>query len=193
MIKVGLTGNIGCGKSVVAEIFLNLGIPVYDADRNAKKFLNNDNVKNIIRKEFGDIVFVDNKEISKKKLAEIVFNDVIKLNKLNSLIHPFVIDDYKIWTELNKEYKYTIIEAAILFESGYDIIADKIITVTCTEQLRIKRIMARDNATEAEIKQRMKNQWDEEEKVKKSDFIIVNDQQLLLIPQVMAIHKQLSA
>ncbi len=192
MLKVGLTGNIGSGKSAVADIFTFLGVPVFNADTNAKKFLSNNDVKNIIRKEFGDIVFDINNEINKKQLAEIVFNDVLKLNKLNTIIHPFVIDDYKNWAKQYQEHSYTIIEAAILFETGYDTIADKIITVTCPESLRIKRIMDRDKATETVVKQRMKNQWDEELKINKSDFIIINDQLQLLIPQVIAIHKKLS-
>lgn len=191
-LKVGLTGNIGCGKSVVAEIFAELGIPVYNADRNAKKFLLYDNVKIMIRKEFGDTAFNNYNEISRKALADIVFNNAEKLSKLNSIIHPFVIEDYENWIKLYKDYHYTIIEAAILFESGYNKIVDKTITVTCPEPLRIKRIMERDGINETEVRQRMKNQWDEELKIKNSDFVIINNQKQLLIPQVITIHKQLS-
>jgi dephospho-CoA kinase len=191
MNKVGLTGNIGSGKTMVAGVFAALGIPVYNADNNAKKFLLSQDVIGLLQKEFGDIIIDKDNQIDKKQLANIVFNDAVKLNLLNSIIHPFVINDFKIWAESLQSNKYIILEAAILFESGYDSIADKIITVTCPEVLRIKRIKARDGISEQEIIERMNNQWKEELKVQKSDFIIVNDENQLIIPQIINIHKSL--
>lgn len=203
MIRVGLTGNIGSGKSTVAEIFAKLGVPVYHADLSAKEFLLNNDVKIILRKEFGDVIFDDNNEINRQILADVVFNNTDKLSKLNKIIHPFVIEDYENWTNRfkNEELRiennkhrtpnYTIIEAAILFETGYNKIVDKIITVTCHESLRINRIMNRDGITEAQIRQRMNNQWEEEVKINKSDFVIINNQKQLLIPQVKVIHDKL--
>lgn len=200
MLKIGLTGNIGSGKSLVAEIFAVLGVPVYNADNNAKKLLLSDNIKPLLKKEFGDIIFDPNDQIIRKNLADIVFPDPEKLNILNSIIHPFVIKDFNNWVASilsTNNYllttKYLIIEAAILFESGYNTVADKIITVTCPESLRIKRIIQRDGISEEEIKHRMNNQWDENIKVERSDFIIVNDENQLLIPQIISIHNTLNS
>ncbi len=198
MLIVGLTGNIGSGKSIVAAIFSSLGIPVYNADNNAKKFLDNIEVKSLIKSAFGDKVFEVNYSINKKSLADIVFNDSDKLKTLNSIIHPFVIEDFKSWIQLNLttnnhklSTKYVIIEAAILFETGYNTIADKIIVVTCPEDLRIKRIMKRDSMTEPEVRQRMKNQWNEDDIIKLAGFIIKNDEMQLITPQALEIHKQI--
>ena len=201
MLRVGLTGNIGSGKSVVAEIFSTLGVPVYDADGNAKKFLEDNHVKNIIIETFGEKILIPGtSNIDKKALANIVFNDIQKLAKLNSIIHPFVIQDFKNWCEsfltTNNEQRttnYVIIEAAILFESGYNSICDKIITVTCPEDIRISRIMKRDNISEAEVKLRINNQWNEKDKTVRSDFIVVNDESCYITPQILNIHKQLLA
>lgn len=199
---VGLTGNIGSGKSIVAKIFSILGVPVYNADSNAKKFLDNIEIKSLIKIHFGEKVFDNNNGIDTKALADIVFNDSTQLNKLNSIIHPFVINDFNIWVQSHlsmnpdsigkqRTTDYVIIEAAILFESGYNSVADKIIVVTCHEELRIKRIMERDSMTEAEVKLRMKNQWNEEQKIKYADFIIINEEFQLITPQVIEINKQL--
>jgi len=116
-MRVGLTGNIGSGKSTVAEIFSKLGVPVYHADAVAKEFLLNNDVKAILRNEFGETIFTDN-EINKQALADIVFNNVDKLNKLNQVIHPFVIEDYENWTKKHTKSFYSIIEAAILLKPG---------------------------------------------------------------------------
>lgn len=203
MLVVGLTGNIGSGKSIIAEMFSVLGVPVYNADNNAKKFLENNKVKALIKENFGEKVFrqslpntekltTNNEIIDRKAIAEIVFNNPDKLNKLNSIIHPFVIDHFNNWVKPQLSTNYVIIEAAILFETGYNSITDKIIVVTCPEELRIKRIMKRDNMSETEVRHRMKNQWDEEQKVKLADFIIINDNVQLIIPQVLEIRKQLN-
>jgi dephospho-CoA kinase len=191
MIKVGLTGNIGSGKSTVAKLFAEIGIPVYEADKTAKELLFDSNVKDLIVSNFGKDILDNTDEISRKSLASIVFNDNAKLNLLNSIIHPFVINDFEKWANQYESVSYLIHEAAILFETGYDKIVDKIITVTCPEALRIKRIMIRDGLKEEDIRQRIKNQWQEEEKIILSDFIIKNDGLLPLTPQVLAIHKQL--
>jgi dephospho-CoA kinase len=189
MIRVGLTGNIGSGKSVVAEIFSGLGIPVYNADNSAKALLMKDEVKDVLRKEFGEGIFDTKAEIRREALAVLVFSNKEKLNKLNRIVHPFVMKDYGSWLRLNEKHPYTIIEAAILFETGYDAIVDKVITVSCPEPMRISRIMKRDKVTEEQVRQRMNNQWKEEMKIEKSDFVIYNNMEQVLISQVLKIHK----
>ncbi|NOX45806.1 MAG: dephospho-CoA kinase [Chlorobi bacterium] len=190
MVKVGLTGNIGSGKSTVARIFEVFGAPVYHSDKRAKGFLLFPEVKNKLKNEFGDIVFAKD-EIDRKKLANLVFNDKQAIAFLNSVIHPLVRKDFEDWCSRHSEEPYVVQEAAILFESGFYRFFDKTIVVSCPEEIAVKRVMKRDNATESEVKERMKNQWDQEKKKKLADFIVFNDGEQLIIPQVLQIHKGL--
>ncbi|OQX81170.1 MAG: dephospho-CoA kinase [Bacteroidetes bacterium 4484_249] len=190
-IKVGLTGNIGSGKSVVAEIFRILGVPVYHADLEAKKFLDNKNVQLEIKKRFGSAVF-DNNLINRKKLAEIVFKNPEALSFLNSLIHPLVRQDLQLWIEKHSGFAYVVYEAAILFESGFYKNFDKIITVTSPLELSIKRVMKRDGIKREDVQIRIKNQWEQDKKIELSDFIINNDESQLILPQVLKINKKLT-
>jgi len=190
MIKVGLTGNIGSGKSIVARIFEILGVPVFRADEAAKEFLFDSDVKEILKNKFGKSIFTG-KDINTKALAEIVFKDKESLSFLNSVIHPLVKKSLEQWLDNNKDQKYIIQEAAILFESGLYKEFDKVITVASPENLTIKRVMERDGVGEEEIKNRQKNQWSQERKVKMSDYIIYNDNTKLLIPQVLRILMEL--
>ena len=191
MIKVGLTGNIGSGKSMVSRIFEILGVPVFHADTEAKKFLTHPKVLTHLESAYGDVV-VSNGVIDKKALAAIVFNDKIALDKLNGLIHPLVREAFFSWIETKKEYPYIIQEAAILFESGFNEFFDKVITVSCDEALAIKRVVERDGVSEAQVKERLQNQMSQDEKVAKSDFMILNNEDELIIPQVLEMHRQLS-
>ncbi len=191
MIKVGLTGNIGSGKSTVARIFEILGVPVYHSDKKAKEFLSVPEVKDKLKTEFGQTVFAGN-EIDRKKLANIVFNDKEAIGFLNSLIHPLVRKDFENWCSINNTEPYVIQEAAILFESGFYKLFDKTIVVSCPEEIAVEHVMKRDQVNERAVRERMKNQWDQEKKMKLSDFIIYNDNEQLLIPQVMHIHKELN-
>lgn len=191
MKKAGLTGNIGSGKSTVANIFSILGIPIYHADIEAKKFLFQKDVIDVLIDKFGDNI-ITNKQIDKKKLASIVFNDNNALIYLNNLIHPLVKEDFDNWCNLlvsNPEY--IIQEAAILFESNFNQYFDKIILVTAPLSIRLERVSKRDQINKEEIIKRMNNQWDEEKKIKLSDYIIQNDNFHLLIPQVIEIHKKI--
>ncbi len=190
MIKVGLTGNIGSGKSTVARIFEILGVPVYHSDIKAKGFLSDSEVKEKLRIEFGQAVFTE-ADIDRKKLANIVFNDKEAIGFLNSLIHPLVRKDFEDWCSINNNEPYVIQEAAILFESGFYKLFDKTIVVSCPEEIAVKRVMKRDQVNERAVRERMKNQWDQEKKKNLSDFIIYNDNGQLVIPQVMHIHKEL--
>ncbi|MBC8486234.1 MAG: dephospho-CoA kinase [Bacteroidetes bacterium] len=190
MIKVGLTGNIGSGKSIVARIFEILGVPVFRADEVAKEFLFDSDVKAILKNKFGKKIFTG-KNINRKALAEIVFNDKESLSFLNSVIHPLVKKSLEQWLDNNKDQKYIIQEAAILFESGFYKEFDKVITVASPENLAIKRVMERDGVGEEEVKNRQKNQWSQEKKIEMSDYIIYNDNTKLLIPQVLRILMEL--
>jgi len=182
---------MGAGKSTVAKIFTVLGVPVYDADLEAKKFLSNPEVVSQLKLWWGDAVLTDNL-VDRKKLGRIVFAQPEKLKMLNALIHPGVKDDLAQWLACHHDHSYVIHEAAILFESGFYREFDKIITVTCPEELAVRRIMERDGLEEDEIRQRMTNQWSQQEKADRSDFIVVNDGMSLLIPQILSIHKRLS-
>jgi dephospho-CoA kinase len=192
-MKVGVTGGIGSGKTIVCAVFEKLGIPVFNADKEAKNIVASDpGVREKIRTTFGDAVFSGG-EPDRKKLAAIVFSDPEALKKLNNIIHPAVKIKFEHWAELNLSAPYVIKEAAILFESGSDAGMDKIITVTAPEALRLKRTLKRDNAAEEDIKKRMAQQLSDEEKITRSDFVIWNDDKTLVIPQILEIHKKLTA
>lgn len=192
-IKVAITGNIGSGKSTVVEIFRKLNVPIFNSDEEAKKMYLEPKIKDEIRKLFGDKVFIGN-DINKKALANLIFNDRLALLKINLLIHPLILQKYKEWHK-KQNYFYTIKETAILFESHLELEFDKIITVACPEEIRILRVMKRDNVTREEVVRRIKNQLPEQIKCNLSDYIINNgiyslEQQVLKIHN-MLIHEEL--
>jgi len=187
MLKVGLTGGIGSGKSLIAELFTHLGIPVYSADLRAKEIMTEDDE---VRKElitiFGEKIYVGG-ILDRKKLAKIVFNDPDQLQLLNKVVHPAVRKDYNEWHD-RQNAAYTIREAAILFESGAYADCNKIITVNAEEALRLRRVIKRDKSEEEEVVLRMKNQWSDEQRAEKSNFVISNNEQDMILPQVLEIH-----
>lgn len=190
MIKVGITGGIGSGKTIVCFVFQRLGVPVYDADSRAKYLLtSNKLISDSIKDRFGNDLYT-NETLDRKKLADIVFNNPDALKDLNSIIHPAVKKDFEQWMKTIKA-PYVIKEAAILFESGANKHLDKIITVTAPESLRIQRTMQRDNALEIEIKKRMSFQSSDEYKIQNSDFVIINDNNCLVFPQIIQIHEKI--
>lgn len=192
MIRVGVTGGIGSGKSVVCKVFKQLGVLVYDADFEAKRILvENQSVISQIKKTFGDDVYLSNNKIDKKKLASLIFTDKKALEKINSIVHPAVFKDFENWSKLQQNQKYVIIESALLFETNYYKQLNKIISVLSPLELRIERILKRDNTTKQDILNRINSQSSDEKKSKQSDFIIKNDDENLLIPQILKIHKQL--
>jgi dephospho-CoA kinase len=190
MLKMGLTGGIGSGKSTVARIFKTMGVPVFDADSIAKKMMAEDAaLQQAIRRAFGEEVFSEGLP-DRKKLAAIVFRDPFKLEQLNALVHPATIDAAEKWMN-SQQYSYTIKEAALLFEAGSAAHLDYIIGVRAPKALRIQRVMARDQVERAEVLLRMDRQIDEDIKMRLCDFVIVNDEQQLLIPQVVQLHEHL--
>jgi dephospho-CoA kinase len=188
MIKVGITGGIGSGKTTVCKIFESLQIPVYYADVSAKELMNHDPaLKNKIIHNFGSDIY-SNGSLNRRKLADIVFHDKKKLQLLNSLVHPAVENDVNTWMKNQFHAQYAIKEAALIFESGSYARLDKIITVAANLEIRIDRIIKRDKVTREDVLARMKNQWPQEDKISKSDFVIYNNDGDVLITQVMEIH-----
>jgi dephospho-CoA kinase len=189
MLKIGLTGGIGSGKSTVATIFETLGIPVYYADDAARRIMNNDKeLKAVLVKHFGEETYQQDK-LNRTYLASVVFNNKEKLDLLNSLTHPATIRDANRWIQ-EQTSPYIIKEAALLFESGADKYLDQVIGVDAPLELRIRRTMERDRITRDEVLLRMNRQMNEEEKIKRCDFIVYNDERQLVIPQVLKLHEE---
>lgn len=192
MLRIGLTGGIGSGKTTVARVFETLGIPVYYADDAAKNLMNTDpGLKKQIIHHFGEKSY-DHDGLNRKYLASIVFSNKEKLDLLNSLTHPATIHDSQLWME-RQHAPYVIREAALLFESGAAENLDHVIGVYAPQHIRIKRVMDRDGITVNEIMKRISRQIDEEMKMKLCDFIITNNDQKLVIPQVLALHEKFTA
>lgn len=193
MIRIGLTGGIGSGKSLVCSVFERLDIPVYNADKEAKKFLNQHEVINKIVSQFGEAVLSEDKtEINRKKLAELVFADKNYLNTLNSIIHPLVLQDFKLWCS-KQSALYVVQEAAILFESGFNKFVDKIILVKAPADIRVQRVMLRDGIAQKDVLARMQNQFPENTIESMVDYVIDNSGTALLLPQIIEIHNELVA
>ncbi len=189
-LRIGITGGIGSGKTTISGIFQVLGIPVFDADAEARKIMeNNPELRNAIIEKFGPSVYPDNIHLDRKALAAIVFKDAFQLEVLNSLVHPHAIAEAENWAEKQKA-PYVVKEAALFFEAGSVIGIDYMIGVYAPKHLRIYRVMQRDGSTREEVLARMQRQIQEEIKMRLCDFVIINDDQQLLIPQVLKLHEQ---
>lgn len=193
MKRIGLTGNIGTGKSTVARVFETLKVPVYHADLKARVMLEAAEVIVQIEKLFGKQVLDSRHQVDRKALAAIVFKDKDKLSALNNLIHPLVEADFNQWCSLHKEKEYILQEAAILFESGFDRLFDANILITAPEELCIARVMDRDKLSREMVIERIQNQWPQEKKLKLAQYEVINDEVVMVIPQVLAIHKAILA
>lgn len=188
-LRIGITGGMGSGKTTVAEIFKVLGIPVFNADKAAKELMETDTKLQLaIKEQFGENCYQDGK-LNKKLLAAIVFNDPYQLEKLNSMVHPLTIAEAEVWAG-KQTTPYTLKEAALFFEAGTAIGFDYMVGVFAPKHLRIKRVVERDQLTKVEVELRMKRQISEEIKMKLCDFVILNDDQHLLIPQVLKLHER---
>lgn len=196
MLRVGLTGGIGSGKTTVAKIFEVLNVPVYYADDAARRLMNDNNsLRAKIVKQFGDEIYERN-QLNRSLLASIVFKDPSKLQLLNELVHPITIADAEQWmknplNETEQKLPYAIKEAALIFESNAHLKLDYVIGVHSPYRLRLSRAMKRDNLSKDEVEIRMSRQMDETKKMNLCNFIITNDEVELLIPQVIEIHKKL--
>ena len=193
MLKVGITGGIGSGKTTVCKIFESLGVPVYYADDRAKWLTENDpDIVAAIKSLFTDDIFKDGR-LDRKKVSSIVFSDKNKLQQLNAIIHPAVFKDAERWQkeQSEKNIPYSLKEAALLFESGSYKELDKIILVSAPLQLRIERVMQRDSTSEEEVLNRINHQMPENEKEKMADFIIKNVELEETKKSVLQLHKKL--
>lgn len=190
MMRIGLTGGIGVGKSTIARIFEVLGIPVYYADEAAKKLMaENEELKQQIIAAFGAGSYTDGR-LNRGHLSSVVFNNPQQLAALNAIVHPATLKDAKEWMG-RQHAPYILKEAALIFESGSQKDLDKVIGVYAPEELRLKRIMQRDVITEEGVRLRMQHQMNDEEKMKLCDFIIINDEKHLLLDQVLEIDKRI--
>jgi dephospho-CoA kinase len=189
VLKIGLTGGIGSGKSIMAKIFSILGIPVFYADVAARNVMHEDAVlKQKIKQTFGEEAY-ENDKLNRKYIADIVFNNPFKLEQLNAIVHPATIAAAQQWI-LQQTTPYAIKEAALFFESGSAEGLDYIIGVYAPQHLRIQRVMQRDNVTREDVLTRMSKQINEEMKMRLCDFVIINDEQTLVIPQVLKLHEK---
>lgn len=191
MLKIGITGGIGTGKTTVCKIFQSLGIPVFYADEQARALMNTDaKLIQQIKDRFGEETYDSSNQLNRARLASLVFTDEKALKELNSFVHPATFQAFKEWQK-GKEAPYCLHEAAILFESGAFKTCDYIVLVSSPLELRMKRIKNRDNKSVAEIQAIMDKQLPEEEKAERSDFILINDEKKALIPQVLKLHQEL--
>ena len=189
--QIGITGGIGSGKSLICHIFQVLGVPVYDADSRAKKLMTTDGILiDQIKKEFGSLSYDEKGGLNRELLGKTVFNEPDKLARLNSLVHPRVAWDYNQWVKEQSGKKYCLKEAALLFETGSYELLDKIIVVTAPDELRITRVLQRDpHRNRKDVEHIIRNQIPQEEKIKRADFVIKNDESELVVPQVLKLHE----
>jgi dephospho-CoA kinase len=196
MKLVGLTGGIGSGKSTVAGMFGTLGIPVYPSDQRARRLMeHNATLRNNIKGLLGDEAFLADGTLNRAWIAQQVFSDPVRLAQLNAIVHPAVYMDLLAWSEEDeqKSAPYLIQESAILFEEDLTDRLTAVILVVADERTRIERVIHRDQTSEQAVRQRMKNQWPDEDKIPLSDYVIYNDGERSLIDQVMDIHQMIIA
>ncbi|WP_184546228.1 dephospho-CoA kinase [Mucilaginibacter sp. FT3.2] len=191
MLKIGLTGNIGSGKTTVAKVFELLGVPVFYADDEAKKVMVTDVILiDAIKQTFGAESYFEDGSLNRKHIAAIVFNNAAELEKLNALVHPAVFRAFDSLEAKAKNAPYIIREAAILFESGSYKTCDRTLMVSAPLNKRIARVVHRDGVSTDEVTKREARQMPEDEKKKLADDIIINDDKQLVVPQVLALHHQ---
>lgn len=193
MLVIGITGGIGSGKSTICELFGILGIPVYNADQAAKALMtSNEILRKQLVEAFGANVFEANQQVNRTYLANLVFHHPEKLAQLNQLVHPAVGADFKSWSQ-KQNAPYVVKEAALLFESGSYKQCNYTILVESPMELRLTRTMHRDKSTKEQIQARIQHQLPDAEKAKLADYLILNDEKSLLIPQILALHQQFIA
>ncbi len=190
MLKIGLTGGIGSGKSTVAETFAQLGIAIYLSDDRAKALMvNNEELKSAIISLFGEESYKSG-QLNRSYIASKVFSDKMELEKLNALVHPELKKDFDLWC-VDQTSPYIIKEAAILFESGANRGLDKVILVEAPQELRINRVMNRDKVSYESVLARIDKQWSDERKKSVSDYVVMNDEKCSVLEQVLKVHNEL--
>jgi len=190
MLKIGLTGGIGSGKTTVAQVFEKLGVPVFYADIEAKTCMQSDDVLiGQLKAIFGKGIYMGG-VLQKSRLANIIFNDEKALKTINNLVHPAVQKSFEKWCA-NQDAYYVLKEAAIIFESGSEKGLDQVICVSAPDKIRMQRVMSRDAIKESQVLERMSQQWKQSRKIELAHFHIVNDEKQLLIPQVLEVHSLL--
>lgn len=193
MLRIGITGGIGSGKSVVSRLFAALGVPVYDSDTRAKWVMANDLVlRERLQAAFGAETYDAAGQLNRPYLARVAFGDPARLAQLNGLVHPRVGEDFAAWTAAQAAgHAYVLKEAALLFESGAYKGLDKIITVFASPEVRMARVLARDaHRTAADVARIIGQQLPEDERLTRADYVVYNDDSQLVIPQVLALHQQ---
>ena len=190
MLKVGITGGIGSGKTTICNFFDVLGLPIFIADTEAKRIMDSSPiVRSKLILSFGEEIYLPNHALDRKKLAKMVFNSPLLLAKINSIVHPEVHKHFQEWCN-RQDSPYIVYEAAILFESGFYQEMDFNILVTAPEEERVKRVLLREHTTENDIKNRIAKQWQDNEKEELADFIIANNNRELIIPQLIELDKK---
>jgi dephospho-CoA kinase len=191
-LQIGITGGIGSGKSLICRIFKCLGVPVYDADSHAKELMTTDGILvSDIKKEFGVLSYNVDGGLNREYLGQKVFNDPERLKALNRLVHPRVGVNFRQWADQKKNHPYVLKEAALIYEADSNKSLDSVIVVYANEALRIQRVLKRDpHRTADQVMAIIKTQMPEEEKLKRADFTIRNDESTLVIPQVVSLHRR---
>jgi dephospho-CoA kinase len=191
MLKIGITGNIGSGKSTVARVFEILGVKVFYADAEAKKVMTADEeLIGGIKTTFGNDAYLPDGQLNRKYIANIVFKKEEELKKLNAMVHPAVFRAFDEWAKAHTNEPYVVKEAAVLFESGSYKHCDKTVLVSAPLEMRLKRVMDRDRVSRAEVEAREARQFTEERKKELADYILYNDDTHLVIPQILELHRQ---
>ncbi|MDL2230178.1 dephospho-CoA kinase [Alistipes sp. OttesenSCG-928-L06] len=193
MIRVGLTGGIGSGKTTVARVLEQLGVPVYYADVRGQWLSDNDpEVRLKIKALFGEEAYRPEGSLDRAYIAGKVFADKALLERLNAIVHPAVRRDYRAWAARHEEEPYTVMETAILFESGFEREVQRVVVVTAPEELRIARTVRRDGSDETAVRARIAAQMSDDERLAKADDVLQANDRELLIPQILELHRQLS-
>lgn len=195
MKKIGLTGNIGSGKSWVSQLFQRIGVPVFNSDEEAKRLYDREDIREAMKTRFGEDVYLDDNQVNRKRVAEIIFSDAEAMHDVEQMLYPALNAWFDEWAEM-QDAPYVLYESAIIFEKGLADRFDAVILVSATEQTRLRRVMLRDHCDEETVRERMAAQWTEKEKRENAEFIIEHDnddEDDCLIEQVMNIHETLLA
>lgn len=195
MKKIGLTGNIGSGKSWVSQLFQRIGVPVFNSDEEAKRLYDREDIREAMKTRFGEDVYLDDNQVNRKRVAEIIFSDAEAMHDVEQMLYPALNAWFDEWAEM-QDAPYVLYESAIIFEKGLAGRFDAVILVSATEQTRLRRVMLRDHCDEETVRERMAAQWTEKEKRENAEFIIEHDnddEDDCLIEQVMNIHETLLA